>query len=90
MYTAAPLKRVVHPPMRWVGEAEEVRVETDEEVRSESVGATDGEKRGGGEGEDIKEQIRMALQWVAGARKATDRGGQYLRVRRRRRDRQRW
>ena len=37
VYTAAPLKRVEHPLMRWVGEVEEVRVERTEEVREKAV-----------------------------------------------------
>ena len=37
VYTAAPLKRVGHPLMRWVGEVEEVRVERTEKVREKPV-----------------------------------------------------
>ena len=33
VYTAAPLKRVEHPLIRWVGEVGEVRVGRSEEVR---------------------------------------------------------
>ena len=37
VYTAAPLKRVEHPLMRWVGEGEEVRVERAEEVHARTI-----------------------------------------------------
>ena len=37
VYTAAPLKRVEHPLMRWVGEVEEVRDEGTEEIREKAV-----------------------------------------------------
>ena len=37
VYTAAPLKRVEHPLMRWVGEVEEVQVERTEEVREKAI-----------------------------------------------------
>ena len=37
VYKAAPLKRVEHPLMRWVGEVEEVRVERTEEVCEKAV-----------------------------------------------------
>ena len=37
VYTAAPLKRVEHPLMRWVGEVKEVRVERTEELREMAV-----------------------------------------------------
>ena len=68
VYTAAPLKRVEHPLMRWVGEVEEVRVERMEEVREMAVlrvlesqmdRCAEAE-----EAKDIREQIRLALEWV--------------------------
>ena len=37
MYTAVQLKRVEHPLMRWVSEADVVRVETDAEVRVRAI-----------------------------------------------------
>ena len=37
VYTAAPLKRVEHPLMRWVGEVEEVRVERAEEIHERAL-----------------------------------------------------
>ena len=37
VYTAAPLKRAEHPLMRWVGEAEVVRVDGEEQVSMEAV-----------------------------------------------------
>ena len=37
LYTAAPLKRVEHPLMRWVREVEEVQVERTEEVHEMAV-----------------------------------------------------
>ena len=72
VYTAAPLKRVEHPLMRWVGEVEQVRVERTEEVRENAIlralesqmdGCTEAE-----EVEDIREQIRLALEWVANSK----------------------
>ena len=72
VYTAAPLKRVEHPLMRLVGEVEEVRVERAEEVHEKAVlralvsqldRCTEAE-----EVEDIREQIRLALEWVANSK----------------------
>ena len=72
VYTAAPLKRVGHPLMRLVGEVEEVRVERTEEVREKAVlralelqldRCAEAE-----EAEDIREQIQLALEWVASSR----------------------
>ena len=69
VYTAAPLKRVEHPLMRWVGEVEEVRLERGEGVHERAVlralesqmdRCVEAE-----EVEDIKEQIRLAMEWVA-------------------------
>ena len=37
VYTTAPLKRVEHPLMRWVGEAEDVRVERAEEIQERAI-----------------------------------------------------
>ena len=73
VYTAAPLRRVEHPLMRWVGEMEEVRVEGTEEVREMAVlralewqmdRCAEAE-----EAEDIREQIRLAFKWVASGRR---------------------
>ena len=78
VYTAAPLKRVEHPLMRWVGEVEEVRVERTEEVREMAVlRALESQMdrcAEAEEAEDIREQIRLALEWVASSR-----GGEQLR-----------
>ena len=72
VYTAAPLKRVEHPLMRWVGEVEEVRDEGMEEVRENAIlralewqmdRCAEAE-----EAEDIREQIRLALEWVANSK----------------------
>ena len=72
VYTAAPLKRVEHPLMRWVGEVEEVRVERTEEVREMAVlRALESQMdrcAEAEEAEDIREQIRLALKWVASGR----------------------
>ena len=72
VYTAAPLKRVEHPLMRWVGEVEEVRVERTEEVREMAVlRALESQMdrcAEAEEAEDIREQIRLALEWVASSR----------------------
>ena len=72
VYTAAPLKRVVHPLMRRVGEVEEVRVERTEEVREMAVlRALESQIDRCAEAEeveDIREQIRLALEWVASSR----------------------
>ena len=78
VYTAAPLKRVEHPLMRWVGEVEEVRVERAEEVREKAVlRALESQMdrcAEAEEAEDIREQIRLAFEWVASSR-----GGEQLR-----------
>ena len=72
VYTAAPLRRVVHPLMRGVGEVEEVRVERTDVVRKMAVlralesqmdSCAEAE-----EAEDIREQIRLASEWVASSR----------------------
>ena len=72
VYTAAPLKRVEHPLMRWVGEVEEVRVERTEEVRETAIlRALESQMdrcAEAEEAEDIREQIRLALEWVASGR----------------------
>ena len=72
VYTAAPLKRVEHPLMRWVGEVEEVRVERTEEVREMAVlRALESQMDRCAEveeAEDIREQIWLALEWVASSR----------------------
>ena len=66
VYTAAALKTVEHPLMRWAGEAEEARVERADEVRTGAILRALESKMGrsarDGEAEDIKEQIRLALE----------------------------
>ena len=66
VYTAAPLKRVEHPLMRWVGEVEEVRVERAEEVHERAVlRALESQMNRCAEAEeveDIKVQIRLAME----------------------------
>ena len=72
VYTAAPLKRVEHLLMRWIKEVEEVRVERAMEVHKRVVlralelqidRCAEAE-----EVEDIREQIRLALKWVANSK----------------------
>ena len=69
VYTAAPLKRVEHPLMRSVREVEDVRADRAEEVHEGAVvravelqmdRCPETE-----EVEDIKEQIWLAMDWVA-------------------------
>ena len=66
VYTVAPLKRVEHPLMRLVGEVEEVRVERTAEVREKAVlRAVESQMdrcAEAEEAEDIREQIRLALE----------------------------
>ena len=68
VYTAAPLKRVEHPLMQWVGEAEEVRVEEAEEIHTRALLRALGTQMcrcaEAEEAEDIKEQIRLPLECV--------------------------
>ena len=68
MYTAAPSERVEHPLMRWVGEAEEVRVERAEEIHTRAILRALESQMGrcaeDEEADDIKEQIQLALNWV--------------------------
>ena len=70
--TAAPLRRVEHPVMLWVGGVEEVRVERTEEVREMAVlRALESQMDRCAEmeeAEDIREQIRLELEWVASSR----------------------
>ena len=58
--------------MRWVGKVEEVRVERTEEVREKAVlRALESQMdryAEAEEAEDIREQIRLALEWVASSR----------------------
>ena len=65
VYTAAPLKRVEHPLMRWGGQVEEVRVKRTDEVREMAVlRALESQMdrcAEAEEAEDIKEQIQLAL-----------------------------
>ena len=72
VYTAGPLKRVEHPLMRWVGEVEEVQVERTEEVREKAVlRALESQMDRCAEAEeveDIREQIRLALDRVANSK----------------------
>ena len=69
VYTAALLKRLEHPLMRWVGEVEEARVERVEEVHERAVlRALESQMDRCAEAEeveDIKEQLRLAMEWVA-------------------------
>ena len=79
VYTAAPLKRVEHPLMRWVGEVEEVRVERTEKVCEKAVlraleSLIDGFAQAE-EAEDIREQIWLALELVASSRGGEQPGG---------------
>ena len=54
--------------MRWVGEAEEVRVERADEIHTRAILRALESQMGRGaeteEAENIKEQIRLALEWV--------------------------
>ena len=72
VYTAAPFKRVEHPLMRWVGEVEAVRVRRAEEVHERTVLRALGSQMDrcaeAKEVEDIKEQIRLAMEWVASSK----------------------
>ena len=72
VYTAAPLKRVEHPLIWWVREVEEVRVERTEEVRENAIlRALESQMDRCAEAEeveDIREQIRLALEWVANSK----------------------
>ena len=69
VYTAAPLKRVEHPLMRWVGEVEEVRFKRAGEVHERAVlrGLESQMDRcvEAEEVEDIKELILLAMESVA-------------------------
>ena len=69
LYTAARLERVEHPLMRWVKELVEVRVERAEEVHEGAVlPALESQMDRCAEAEeveDIKEQIRLAMEGVA-------------------------
>ena len=72
VYTAAPLKRVEHLLMRSVREVKEVRVEGAEEVHEKAVLlALESQMDRCAEAEeveDIREQIRLALEWVANSK----------------------
>ena len=72
VHTAAPLRGVGHPLMRWVGEVEEVRVERTEQVSEKAVlRALESQMDRCAEAEeveDIREQIRLALEWVANSK----------------------
>ena len=72
VYTAVPLKRVERPLMPWVPEVEEVQVERTEEVLEKAVlGALESQIDRCAEAEeakDMREQIRLALQWLASSR----------------------
>ena len=69
VYTAAPLKRVEHPLVRWVGEVEEVRVERAEQIHEKAVLQTLKSQMdrcaGAEEVEDIKEEIWLVMELVA-------------------------
>ena len=66
VYTTALSKRVDHPLMRWVGGAEEVWVEKAEEIYKRAMlralKTQTGRSAETEEAEDIKEQIRLALE----------------------------
>ena len=72
VYTAAPSKRVEHPLMRWDGEVEEVRGDRAEGVHERAVLRTLESQMGrcaeAEEVEDIKEQIRLEMEWVTTSR----------------------
>ena len=72
VYTAALLERVEQPLMRWVGGAEEVRVERAEEIPRRAIlralQLQMGRCAEAEEVEDIKEQICLALEWVDSSR----------------------
>ena len=77
VYTAGPLKRVEHPIMQWVGEAEEVRVDRAEKIHTKAIlRALESQMGRCAEAEeagDIKEQIRLALEWVDSSREGNQR-----------------
>ena len=72
VYTAALLKPVEHPVMRWVGEVEDVRVRRPEEVRENAIlRALESQMdrcAAAEEVEDIREPIGLALEWVANSK----------------------
>ena len=72
MYTAAPLRRVEHPLTRCVGKVEEPQVEGAEGVHERAVLRALESQMGrcpeAEEMEDIKEQIRLAIEWVTNSR----------------------
>ena len=72
VYTAALLKRVEHPLMRWVGELEEVRVKRAEKIPERAVlGPLEWQMDRCAEAEeleDIREQIRLAMERVASSK----------------------
>ena len=72
VYTAAPLKRVEHPLWRWVGEVEEVRGERAEDIHERAVlRALESQMDRCAEAEeveDIKEQIRLAMECMASSK----------------------
>ena len=78
VYTEAPLKWVEHPLMRWVVEVAEVRVDRTEEVPEKAVlWALESQMDRCAEAqevEDVREQIRLALELVANSK-----GGEQLR-----------
>ena len=76
MYTVAPLRRVDHPLMRWVAEAEEVQVERAEEIHTRAILRALGSQMGrcakAEEADDIKEQIWLALEWLDSSREENE------------------
>ena len=72
VYTRAPFERVERRLMRWVGEAEEVGLGRTEEMRTTAILRALESQMGRGtaaeEAEDIKEQIRLALEWPNGCK----------------------
>ena len=79
VYMAAPLKRVEHPLVRWVGEVEQVLAERAEEIHERAVlrafEAQMDRFAEAEEVEDIREQIRLAMEWVASSKEGSSRGG---------------
>ena len=73
VYTAAPLKGVVHPLMRWVREVEEGGVERAEEIHERAVlqelDLQMDRPAEAEEVENIKEQIWLGMEWVASSKR---------------------
>ena len=90
VYTAAPLKRVEHPLMRWFGEAKELRIKRAEEMRTRAIlralESQMGRSAEAEEAEDIQEQIWLPresvddckegdqLRWIVPPRRSMEEG----------------